>query len=136
GSSPSTATSPSSSASASGSSAAPPASAPTAASEARATAPPSASQPPSTAVATASRALDDLKQFMTRAHLPEEGLDRFLELLDRAVAETGPNDVDLLRLAYPYRRYIAGGPRLDALRRNLDRAHAGNGAGARHAPTS
>ncbi|WP_165226115.1 hypothetical protein [Aquisphaera insulae] len=95
----------------------------------------SSSSSSATAVATTSRGLTDLKQFMTRAHLPEEGLDRFLDLLDRAAAETGSNDVDLLRLAYPYRRYIAGAPRLDAIRRNLDRAHAGNGAssGSRHA---
>jgi hypothetical protein len=66
-------------------------------------------------------ALAELKGLMARVHLPDEGLDEFLERLKQVVNGLGASDAELLELVMPYREHISGGNGLRALRRNLDR---------------
>jgi hypothetical protein len=66
-------------------------------------------------------ALADLKSLMARIHLPDEGLEEFLELLKQVVNGLGASDPDLLELVMPFREHISGGNGLRAMRRNLDR---------------
>jgi hypothetical protein len=72
------------------------------------------------AVTSRPSSLTRLRIFLTRCRLPEEGLDRFLELLREAVEELGPDDLQLIRLVYPYRSHVSGDDELDELRQNLD----------------
>ena len=74
------------------------------------------------ASAVASRVLapHQLKIFLTRSHLPDEGMDRFVEILKDAVDELGPDDSDLLHLVHPYSQYIAGNDLLGSLRHSLE----------------
>jgi hypothetical protein len=64
--------------------------------------------------------LDQLRLLLNRAHLPYEGLDRFLEFVKRAVDDLGPSDAELLKLVFPYREHITGNDKLGALRHNLE----------------
>ncbi|GAC1450218.1 MAG: hypothetical protein NVSMB9_34510 [Isosphaeraceae bacterium] len=66
-------------------------------------------------------ALSALKALMTRTHLPDEGLDAFLESLKQVVNGLGASDPELLELVLPFREHVNGGNGLRALRRNLDR---------------
>jgi len=66
-------------------------------------------------------AMNELKALMTRVHLPEEGLDEFLELLKQTVNGLGASDPELLDLVMPFREHVSGGNGLRALRRSLDR---------------
>lgn len=66
-------------------------------------------------------ALAELKSMMARVHLPDEGLDEFLERLKQVVNGLGASDPELLELVMPYREHVNGGNGLRALRRNLDR---------------
>lgn len=66
-------------------------------------------------------AMGELKSLMARVHLPEEGLDDFLELLKQTVNGLGASDPELLDLVMPFREHVSGGNGLRALRRNLDR---------------
>ncbi len=66
-------------------------------------------------------ALAELKSLMARVHLPEEGLEEFLELLKQTVNGLGASDPELMDLVMPFREHIAGGNGLRALRRSLDR---------------
>jgi hypothetical protein len=68
--------------------------------------------------------LAELKALVTRARLPEEGLDEFLEVLRQAIDDVGIAHPELLRLTLPFREYITGDDGLAALRRNLDRIQA------------
>jgi hypothetical protein len=85
----------------------------------------------STSVSTAAGALlpsplTQLKVLLTRAHVPEEGLDRFLEIVKQAVDELGPGDSELLNLVLPYCQYITGNDKLGALRHNLEQIQTRN----------
>src|SRR5438094_758555 len=84
--------------------------------------------PAAPAAATAARpmppSLAELKALVTRARLPEEGLDEFLEILKQAVDDVGVAHPELLRLTLPFREYITGDDGLAALRRNLERIQA------------
>jgi hypothetical protein len=53
--------------------------------------------------------------------LPDEGLDRFLDLVRHAIEEVGPDDPRLVELVLPYRQHIAEGSDLEELRSHLDR---------------
>ena len=66
-------------------------------------------------------ALTELKALMAHVHLPDEGLDDFLELVKQSVNGLGASDAELLELVMPFREYVSGGNGLRALRRNLDR---------------
>ncbi len=66
-------------------------------------------------------ALDELKAFMARTHLPDEGVEEFLTLLKPVVNGLGASDPVVLELVMPYRELISGGNGLRAVRRNLDR---------------
>jgi hypothetical protein len=66
-------------------------------------------------------ALDELKAFLARTHLPDEGVDEFLTLLKPVVNGLGASDPVVLELVMPYRELITGGNGLRAVRRNLDR---------------
>jgi hypothetical protein len=66
-------------------------------------------------------ALAELKALMARVHLPDEGLDEFLNLLKQVVSGLGASDPEVLELVMPYREHISGGNGLRAVRRNLDR---------------
>lgn len=72
------------------------------------------------AVASRSSHLSQLKNFLTQTHLPDEGMEDFLEILTDAVDELGPDDIDLLHLVRPYRQYITGDELLGTLRHNLE----------------
>ncbi len=80
------------------------------------------------AVASRSSHLSQLKVFLTRAQLPDEGMDRFLEILKDAVDELGPDDSDLLHLVRPYLQYITGNDLLGSLRHNLEQNPPSNTA--------
>jgi len=86
---------------------------------------------PSTSVATAAGVLlpsplTQLKALLTRAHVPDEGLDRFLEIVKQAVDDLGPGDSELLKLVLPYCQYITGNDKLGVLRRNLEQIRTQN----------
>jgi len=88
---------------------------------------------PSTSVATAAGALlpsplTQLKALLTRAHVPDEGLDRFLEIVKQAVDDLGPGDSELIQLVLPYCQYITGNDKLGVLRRNLEQIRTQNAA--------
>ncbi|HZW32133.1 MAG TPA: hypothetical protein VFF52_15585 [Isosphaeraceae bacterium] len=68
--------------------------------------------------------LTELKALVTRARLPEEGLDEFLDVLRQAIDDVGIAHPELLRLALPFREHITGDNGLAALRRNLDKIQA------------
>ncbi len=70
---------------------------------------------------TAITSLAGLKALIARIHLPEEGLDQFLTVLRKAIADVGTANPELLRLVLPYREYINGEEGLSSLRRNLER---------------
>jgi hypothetical protein len=57
---------------------------------------------------------------LTRAHVPDQGLDRFLEIVKQAVDDLGPEDSELIELVLPYRQYITGNDKLGLLRRNIE----------------
>jgi hypothetical protein len=80
------------------------------------------------AVASLSSQLSQLKGFLTGAQLPDEGMERFLEILKDAVHEVGADDSDLLRLVRPYRQYVTGNELLGALRHNLEQSPESNTA--------
>jgi hypothetical protein len=65
-------------------------------------------------------ALVELKAFLARTQLPDEGLETFLTMLRQAVRGLGAADQELLELAAPWREHV-GGDDLRALRRNLDK---------------
>ena len=65
--------------------------------------------------------LVELKALVAQAHLPEEGLDEFLEILRQAIDDVGTTHPELLRLALPFREHIEGDDGLGVLRRNLER---------------
>ncbi len=70
-------------------------------------------------------AFEELKAFMARTALPDEGVDEFLNQLKLVVNGLGASDTRLLELVMPYRELISGGNGLRALRRNLDRIRQG-----------
>jgi hypothetical protein len=74
-----------------------------------------------------SYSLEELEQLVTRVHLPDEGVDRFLQALKQVVATMGPAHPDLLRVVLPYCELINGDDGLGALRRNLEQMRAGRG---------
>jgi hypothetical protein len=84
-------------------------------------APAAASHPPAGSLRPSPASLSDLKALVTRARLPHEGLDEFLEVLGQAVDDVGITHPELIRLALPFREFITGGDGLDALRHNLER---------------
>jgi hypothetical protein len=67
-----------------------------------------------------SYSLAELEELVTHVHLPDEGVDRFLQALKEVVAAMGPAHPDLLRLVLPYCELINGDDGLGALRRNLE----------------
>jgi hypothetical protein len=71
-----------------------------------------------------SYSLAELEQLVTRVHLPDEGVDHFLQALKQAVAAMGPANPDLLRVVLPYCELINGDDGLGALRRNLEQLRA------------
>jgi hypothetical protein len=72
--------------------------------------------------------LAQLEGFIGRAHLPDEGLDRFLEILKHAVEELGADDPRLIELVLPYRQLFSGNHDLDDLLSNLERVRPGHDA--------
>ena len=89
----------------------------------------SASPSPSTAAeALLPSPLTQLKVLLTRAHIPDEGLDRFLEIVKQAVDDLGPGDSELIKLVLPYCQYITGNDKLGVLRRNLEQIRTQNAA--------
>jgi hypothetical protein len=68
--------------------------------------------------------LAELEQLVTQFHLPDEGVDRFLQALKQVVAAMGPAHPDLLRVVLPYCELINGDDGLGALRRNLEQLRA------------
>ena len=72
--------------------------------------------------------LTQLKLLLNRAHVPEEGLDRFLEIVKQAVDDLGPEDSELIKLVLPYCQYITGNDKLGLLRHNLEQAQSRNAA--------
>jgi hypothetical protein len=76
------------------------------------------------ALAARSSTLLQLKVFLNRGRLTSEGIDRFLEAVRQVVEERGADDAELIALTLPHRQHIGGDDDLDALRRNLDEAHA------------
>ena len=87
-------------------------------------APAPAAAAPAAAARPTPASLAELKALVTRARLPEEGLDEFLEILRQAVDDVGVAHPELLRLTLPFREYITGDDGLAALRRNLERIQA------------
>ncbi len=86
-----------------------------------------------TATATAAVALHpspltQLKVLLTRVRVPDEGLDRFLEIVKQAVDDLGPGDSELIQLVLPYCQYITGNDKLGVLRRNLEQIRTQNAA--------
>ena len=75
------------------------------------------------------RDLDELKAVIARHHLPDEGADEFLAVLEKVVKAFGQSDPQLLDLVRPYAELLTGS-QFRALRRNLDRERAGAGPGA------
>jgi len=67
-----------------------------------------------------SYSLAELEQLVTQVHLPDEGVDRFLQALKQVVAAMGPAHPDLLRVVLPYCELINGDDGFGALRRNLE----------------
>jgi hypothetical protein len=86
--------------------------------------PPLVSHAPATPARPTPASLVELKALVTRARLPDEGLDEFLEILRQAIDDVGVAHPELLRLTLPFREYIAGDDGLGALRRNLERIQA------------
>jgi hypothetical protein len=80
------------------------------------------------AVALRPSPLTQLKVLLTRADVPHEGLDRFLEIVKQAVEDLGPEDSELMKLVLPYCQYITGNDKLGALRRNLEQIRTQNDA--------
>ena len=74
----------------------------------------------STAEALHSSPLTQLKLLLNRTNVPEEGLDRFLDIVKQAVDELGPADSELISLVLPYCKYITGNDKLGVLRRKLE----------------
>ncbi len=72
--------------------------------------------------------LTQLKVLLARSHVPDEGLDRFLEIVKQAVDELGPEDSELIKLVLPYCQYITGNDKLGVLRRNLEQIRSQNAA--------
>jgi hypothetical protein len=72
------------------------------------------------AVASRPAPLAQLRVFLTRTQLPEQGMEQFLEILKTAVKELGPDDSELMSLVRPYRQFITGNDQLGNLRRNLE----------------
>jgi hypothetical protein len=70
--------------------------------------------------------LTQLKVLLTRAQVPDEGLDRFLEIVKQAVDDLGPEDSELIKLVLPYCQYITGNDKLGLLRRNLEQVRSRN----------
>ena len=60
--------------------------------------------------------LNGLKAIVARVHLPDEGLDQFLEALRHAVDDLGTTHPELLRLAFPFRNHIFGDDELEILK--------------------
>ena len=81
-----------------------------------------------TAVALHPSPLTQLKVLLTRVHVPDEGLDRFLEIVKQAVDDLGPGDSELIQLVLPYCQYITGNDKLGVLRRNLEQIRTQNAA--------
>jgi len=75
--------------------------------------------------ASGEAAFEELKAFMARTALPDEGVEEFLTQLKLVVNGLGASDSRLLELVMPYRELISGGNGLRALRRNLDRIRQG-----------
>jgi hypothetical protein len=73
---------------------------------------------------SSSHCLVELRAMVSRARLPHEGLDQFLNILRTAVEDVGAAHPDLLRLTLPFREHIVGENGLDVLRRNLERVQA------------
>ena len=69
------------------------------------------------AVALHPSPLTQLKVLLTRVHVPDEGLDRFLEIVKQAVDDLGPGDSELIKLVLPYCQYITGNDKLGVLLR-------------------
>ena len=65
-------------------------------------------------------ALDELKAVIARHDLPDEGVDEFLDTLNRAVSGLGASDAQLIELVRPYVDLL-GGKDFRALRRNIER---------------
>jgi len=80
------------------------------------------------AVALHPSPLTQLKVLLTRVHVPDEGLDRFLEIVKQAVDDLGPGDSELIQLVLPYCQYITGNDKLGVLRRNLEQIRTQNAA--------
>jgi hypothetical protein len=80
----------------------------------------SSSSSSSVAGALHSSSLSRLKVLLNRVHVPEQGLDRFLEIVKQAVDDLGPEDSELIELVSPYRQYITGNDKLGLLRRNIE----------------
>ena len=80
------------------------------------------------AVALHPSPLTQLKVLLTRGHFPDEGLDRFLEIVKQAVDDLGPGDSELIQLVLPYCQYITGNDKLGVLRRNLEQIRTQNAA--------
>ena len=80
------------------------------------------------AVTARPSSLHQLRIFLARTRLPDEGLDRFLDLLKEAVEELGPDDPQLVGLVYPYRQHITGDDELEDLRRNLEQIRQDQGS--------
>ena len=72
----------------------------------------------------ATSSLTGLKALVARIHLPDDGLDQFLDTVRQAVDDLGTANPELLHLVLPYREYINGDEGLGALRRNLERIQA------------
>ena len=72
--------------------------------------------------------LTQLKVLLARVHVPDEGLDRFLEIVKQAVDDLGPGDSELIQLVLPYCQYITGNDKLGVLRRNLEQIRTQNAA--------
>ncbi len=82
---------------------------------------------PSTAAETLHPSpLSRLKMLLTRVHVPDQGLDRFLEIVKQAVDDLGPEDSELVELVLPYRQYITGNDKLGLLRRSIDQFRTRN----------
>lgn len=84
------------------------------------------------AVSSRSRSLNQLRIFLARTRLPEEGHGRFLDLVKEAVDELGPDDPQLLSLVYPYRKYVSGDDELDDLTHHLEQARQDRGLHESH----
>ncbi len=68
----------------------------------------------------AQESFEELRGVIARYHLPDEGVDEFLDVLDRVVKGMGTSDPQLLELVRPYQDLL-GGKDFRSLRRNLER---------------